>query len=132
MSKHLITILVLLFFGSSLANAEIFYCSANGNGGFDMNNNLSGIKYELRRFKVKIDISKPFIEGKEIYLIPAYNPICRYTKFGKNKDTIYCSTDGGDAFSFNTKTNRYIYANTFLTSNLTDTSKIEWGTCENF
>ena len=75
--------MILLFLGSSFANAEVYYCTVKGNGGFDIDDKKEGLLFKYRRFKVKIDIYKPFVEGEEIYFVPSSFPTCRYPKYGK-------------------------------------------------
>lgn len=121
--------LILFMFCFSYANAEVYYCSEKTNGGFTISGKTGIVRFPLGRFKINMDIYQPSVDSKDLYF-PKDFTICTYPNAPSN--TFYCFSNLGTAFSFDTKSKKFIYAKVSLFDNHEDSNNISWGTCESF
>jgi len=124
MKKLIILITFMIFY--SYANGEVYYCSEKKTVGFKIGENET-MNFHEKRFKVKIDMSKPSIESAELYFRDYH-----YCNLDKVISTFYCLNDVGWIFTFNTINKHFIRGSAFLEVNQQDNNVIAWGTCETF
>ena len=133
--KTFLTLFVLLFSSSVVAEDKKLFCADTQVGGYDGDSNYSELKtYNNKKFTINVNIEEELILGDEVLLYPD-TAKCRYISsksFGEYDSFMFCS----DYFtSFTINLNNYNYVRTFsfgYVMSKEDDISIGYGTCEKF
>ena len=126
-------ILILLIISFSLnaysSYSGIYYCSDTETTGFEPIENFKVYKFNLKKFKAKIDFEKKDIISKVLYLTDSAPRTCSVN----DNSTIKCHETHGSSFAFNPESGYFVRSQFLLDKTKPEDSiYIAYGTCEKF
>ena len=130
MKKIFISFLISIFFNTySFGIEKIYYCMEIGSIGFDGDLNYQQEKYNVTRFKAKIDFEKSYFSSKDIFMT---HTDCSYM-IDKWSHTMQCTAPYGAMFVINTNNLNFTNFNSLgIAGNNNDDLSISHGRCEEF